>query len=189
MNRLRRADLLALDLAAITGTAFVDVTDNGFTADDTRVSGATVDLYRDNGDNIFNAATDTLLGSTTTDASGAYRFASTNAGGSLPASTLSADDYFVRQLPVAGLFPPPAALVTVTAANVNGTTVQTVDRFDTTEQTVTANLGSPTTTDSRAAAEAIGGERDVSVTLVSAAGEVAVQIDRFDSNCSHSCPG
>ena len=182
LEPLETRTLLALDLAAIGGTAFVDLTGNGLTADDTRINGATVELYRDNGDSTFNAATDTLLGSTTTNASGVYRFASTNAGGLLPANTLTADNYFVRQLPVVGYSPPAAALVTITTANINGTTVQTVDTFDTTEQTVTANPVTPTASSSVAATEAIGGERDVLVTYTSGTGEVAVQIDQFDSN-------
>ena len=114
LEPLETRTLLALDLAAIGGTAFVDLTDNGLTADDTRISGATVELYRDNGDSTFSTATDTLLGTTTTNASGVYRFASTNAGGLLPANTLTADNYFVRQLAVVGYSPPAAAMVTIT---------------------------------------------------------------------------
>jgi hypothetical protein len=182
LEPLETRTLLALDLAAIGGTAFVDLTGNGLSADDTRISGATVELYRDNGDNTFNAVTDTLLGSTTTDASGVYRFASTNAGGSLPANTLTADDYFVRQLPVVGYGPPAAALVAITTANVNGTTVQTVDTFDTTPQTVTATPDTPTASSSVAATEAIGGERDVLVTWASGDGDVAVKVDQYNSN-------
>ncbi len=179
---LETRNLMALDLAAIGGTAFVDLTGDGLTLDDTRINGATVELYRDNGDNTFDSAVDTLLGTTTTNASGVYRFASTNAGGLLVANTLTADDYFVRQLPAVGFSPPAAALVTITTANINGTTVQTVDTFDTTEQTVTANPLSVTVSSAMAALEAIGGERDVLVTYVSGGGDVAVQIDRFDSN-------
>ncbi|MBM4090494.1 MAG: hypothetical protein FJ276_13890 [Planctomycetes bacterium] len=182
LERLEQRTLLALDLAAIGGTAFVDLTGDGLTADDTRISGATVQLYRDNGDNTFNAGTDTLLGTTTTNASGVYRFASTNAGGTLLAFTLTADDYFVRQLPVVGFSPPAAAMVTITSTQINGTTVETVDTFDTTEQVVTANAGAPTASDSRAAPETIGGERDVLVTFVSGTGDATVEIDRFDSN-------
>ncbi|MHB8862020.1 MAG: beta strand repeat-containing protein [Pirellulaceae bacterium] len=181
LEPLEARNLMALDLAAISGTAFVDLTGNGLTADDTRINGATVELYRDNGDNSFDAATDTLLGTTTTDASGGYRFASINAGGLLPANTLSADDYFVRQLPAAGLAPPAAALVTLTSANVNGTTVETVDTFDTTEQTVTADTTTPVAGSSLTAVEAIGGERDVLVTLTSPTGQVSVLIDHLSN--------
>ena len=182
LEPLETRTLMALDLAAIGGVAFVDLTNDGLTPDDTRINGATVELYRDNGDNVFNSATDTLLGTTTTNVSGVYRFASTNAGGLLPANTLTADDYFVRQLPVVGFAPPAAGLVTVTAANVSGTTVQTVDTFNTTAQAVTANVVTPTVPSSVAATEAIGGERDVLVTYTSGTGEVAVQIDQFNSN-------
>ncbi len=182
LERLESRNLLALDLAAISGTAFVDLTGDGLTGDDTRVNGATVELYRDNGDGLFDAATDALLGSTTTDGAGRYRFASTNAGGSLPANTLAVDDYFMRQLPTASFTPPAASLVSITSAHVNGTTVQTVDTFDTTEQVVTADPVTTTASSSVAAAEVIGGERDVLVNYLSGAGEVAVQIDRFNSN-------
>ncbi len=182
LEPLESRHLMALDLAAIGGTAFNDLTGNGLTADDTRIAGATVELYRDNGDNIFDAATDALLGSTTTDASGVYRFASTNAGGLLAADTLTADDYFVRQLAVVGYTPPAPALVTVTAQDVQGTTVQTVDSFDAPEQTVTADPLNPIASSAVVTAEAIGGERDVVVTYISGSGEVEVQIDQFDSN-------
>ena len=177
---LETRNLMALDLAAIGGTAFVDLTGNGLTGDDTRINGATVELYRDNGDSTFSSATDTLLGTTTTNASGVYRFASTNAGGLLPANTLTADNYFVRQLPVAGFSPPAAALVAITAANINGTTVQTVDTFDTTRAGGDRQSRTTTASSCVAATEAIGGERDVLVTWTSGDGDVAVQ-DRSSS--------
>jgi hypothetical protein len=174
---------MAIDLAAIGGTAFNDTTGNGLTPDDTLLNGVTVELYRDtNGNNIFDLATDALLGSTTTNASGVYRFASTNAGGTLAPNTLTADDYFVRQLATAGYSPPDPVLVTVTAANVAGTTIQTVDTFDTTEQVVSANVGTPIASSSVAATEAIGGERDVQVTYTSGSGAAAVEIDFLGSN-------
>lgn len=183
LEPLETRNLMAMDLAAIGGTAFNDVTGNGLTPDDTLLSGVTVELYRDtNGNNVFDIATDALLGSTTTNASGVYRFASTNAGGTLAPNTLTADDYFVRQLATPGFSPPDPVLVTVTAANVEGTTIQTVDTFDTTEQVVTADIVTPTASSSVAATEAIGGERDVLVTFTSGSGDVAVQIDRFNSN-------
>ncbi len=177
LEPLETRTLLALDLAAITGTAYVDLTGDGLTGDDTRINGATVELYRDDGDGIFNAG-DALLGTATTNPSGVYRFASTNAGGLLAAGTLTAGDYFVRQLPQVGYMPPDAALVTLTPGHVNGTTVQTIDTFDVTEQLVTASLGTPVVGDSMAASEAIGGERDVLVTLTSG-NNVSARINEF----------
>jgi len=182
LEPLETRRLLALDLAAIGGTAFVDLTGDGLTPDDTRITGATVELYRDDGDSTFSATTDTLLSTTTTDGSGVYRFASTNAGGTLPANTLTADNYFVRQLASGSVTPPSPQLVTVTSANVSGTTVQTIDTFDTTAQTVTADPVTTTASSAVAATEVIGGERDVLVNYTSGSGDVAVQIDRFNSN-------
>ena len=182
LEPLETRSLLALDLAAIGGAAFVDLTGNGLTPDDTLVGSAAVQLYRDNGDGVFNALTDTLLGSTTTDGTGAYRFADPDAGGALPAGTLTAGNYFVRQLPQAGFTPPAAALVTLTQAMVDGQTVRTIDAFDTTSQTVTADVVNTTAASSVAATEVIGGERDVRVHFISGNGDVSVQIDRYDSN-------
>ncbi len=174
--------LLALDLAAIGGTAFEDLTGNGLTGDDPLISGASVELYRDDGDNLFDSGTDTLLAVAVTDGSGNYRFASTNAGGTLPAFTLSADDYWVRQLATGAYTPPPATLVTITSGDVSGNTIQTVDTFDTTAQSVTADPGTLTASSSVPALEAVGGERDVFVTFLSGTGQVSVEIDQFNSD-------
>jgi hypothetical protein len=182
MESLENRALMAVDLAVITGTSFDDLTGNGLTGDDTLISGATVQLYRDNGDNTFNAGTDTLLGTATTNASGVYRFASTNAGGTLAAGTLTADDYFVRQLAFGAFTPPAAQLVTISAANVAGTTVQTVDTFSTTAQAVQATAASPTAFNGVAATEAIGGQRDISITHTAGTGNLDVDVDLGNSN-------
>ena len=78
LESLESRTLLAADtLAAIAGTAFVDLTDNGLTADDLRLPNATVQLYRDGGDGVLDRGVgggdDTSLGSQLTDASGRYR--------------------------------------------------------------------------------------------------------------------
>ncbi|MDX1930827.1 MAG: hypothetical protein SFV81_30160 [Pirellulaceae bacterium] len=182
MESLENRALMAVDLAVISGTAFDDLTNNGLTGDDTLIAGATVQLYRDNGDNLFNAGTDTLLGTATTNAQGVYRFASTNAGGTLAAGTLTADDYFVRQLAFGAFSPPAAQLVTITAANVAGTTVQTVDTFSTTAQAVQATSAVPTAFNGVAATEAIGGQRDISINHTAGTGNLNVDVDLGDSN-------
>ena len=79
LESLESRTLLAADtLAAIAGTVFVDLTDNGLTADDLRLPNATVQLYRDGGDGVLDRGAgggdDTLVGSQLTDASGHYRF-------------------------------------------------------------------------------------------------------------------
>jgi hypothetical protein len=180
---LESRQLMATDLASIAGTAFVDLTGNGLTADDTRVTNATIQLYRDNGNGIFDSATDTLLGSTTTNATtGEYRFASTNAGGTLPANTLTAGNYFVRQLTAPGFVAPNAQLATVTATEIAGTTVQAIDNFSTTAQSISVSTATPTVSNSAAATEAIGGERDVSASFTSGTGSLDIQIDNLNSN-------
>jgi EF hand len=184
MESLENRALMAVDLAVISGTAFDDLTNNGLTGDDTTISGATVQLYRDNGDNTFNAGTDTLLGTATTNTSGVYRFASTNAGGTLAAGTLSADDYFVRQLAFGTFTPPAAQLVTVTATNVAGTTVQTVDTYSTTAQALqaTSTVGSTTAFNGVVATEAIGGQRDIFIEHTGGTGNLNIDVDLGNSN-------
>ena len=116
-----------------------------------------------------------------------YRFASTDAGGSLvgaplPAGTLTAGSYWVRRLAVTGYEPLAPVLVTITNADRLGTAVQNIDTFDTGRQAVTANTGTPVANSSVAAGGAIGGERDVQVTFTSGSGDVSVLIDQSDSN-------
>ncbi len=181
MESLENRALMAVDLAVITGTSFDDLTGNGLTVDDTLISGATVQLYRDNGDNTFNAGTDTLLGTATTNGSGVYRFASAIAGGTLASGTLTAGNYFVRQLAFAPFTPPAAQAVTLTAANVAGTTVQTVDTFSTTAQVVQAVAGTSQNS-VVAASEAIGGERDIRISNTAGTGNLNVDVDLGNSN-------
>ncbi|MFM2093681.1 MAG: hypothetical protein RIS70_805, partial [Planctomycetota bacterium] len=78
--------LLASDLGEITGRIFKDVTGNGYTVGE-EVSGASVQLYLDDGDGNFEPGTgDTLQTSTTSNASGIYTF-----------DRLSAGNYWVNQ--------------------------------------------------------------------------------------------
>ena len=65
--------MLATDFGAITGLVYRDANNNGFTAGE-QIVGATVNLYTDDGDGIFEpGAGDPLANSTTTNASGQYR--------------------------------------------------------------------------------------------------------------------
>src|SRR5437764_11943833 len=66
--------MLATDFGAISGIIYRDATGNGFTAGE-QVAGATINLYTDDGDNVFEpGAGDALAQSTTSNASGQYRF-------------------------------------------------------------------------------------------------------------------
>src|SRR5947207_9618647 len=60
--------------AMITGKVVEDLTGNGINADDAPISGRTIRLYRDNGDDLFDAGTDTLVKTDTTRRDGTYAF-------------------------------------------------------------------------------------------------------------------
>jgi uncharacterized repeat protein (TIGR01451 family) len=188
-NRARRSlkieplegrSLMALDLAVIAGNAFIDTNSNS-TFDsgvDTAVGNATIQLYRDaNSNNTFDLLTDTLVATATSNATtGAYQFASTNAGGVLAANTITAGTYFVRQLQSGSLSPPTPTVVTITNTNRNGAQVQVIDPFSTTAQSVVANSGTPTASSAIAAPEAIGGTRTLIATYASGAQSLAVDV-------------
>src|SRR5688572_22611579 len=84
-----RALLTIFDLASIAGRVFRDATGNGFNSGE-EVSGASVELYRDDGDGTFDSG-DTLVQSTTTNVDGEYRF-----------DRLTRATYFVKQLAQSG---------------------------------------------------------------------------------------
>ena len=70
----------------ISGRAVEDSTGTGLSADDRPIVGRVVHLFRDNGDGVFNAVSDTLDRSDTTKRDGTYSF-----------RNLTAGTYFVRQ--------------------------------------------------------------------------------------------
>jgi len=135
------------DLAAIAGLVFVDQTGDGYTPGE-EVSGATVSLYRDNGDGAFNASTDSLVGSVVTTAEGRYRFDRVVAG-----------NYFVRQTSqtVGGrpLSETVSPLIRVEAGDVIGSLFTTIDSFDVADQFV-----NDTVNDGIAAFSAMQGDPD-----------------------------
>lgn len=169
---LSKRELLAADIGAITGVAFIDLTGDGLSGDDTRLESLNVDLYQDTNTNgVFDSGVDTLLASDTTATSGdpvpgEYRF-----------DDLSAGTYFVVQATPPGSVNPPAAqLVTLTADDADGATIVTIDDFTSGAQTVLAT-GSATQTDSQTAAAALGGERDVELTHTNGSGNTTFQVD------------
>ena len=155
--------LLAADtLGLIQGTVFNDVSDNGLTGEDPTLAAATVRLYRDGGNFVFDngGADDTFVDEITTIAGGEFSFANLGEG-----------RYFVRQLALAGYMQhtgEDVVTVDISAADALGTPGTLIDDF-----TIPAVPGqglavnaAGTATDSSAATSAstIGGERDISVT-------------------------
>ncbi len=158
----RRLLVAATDLASIVGL----VTNNS-----ANVSGANVQLFRDNGDGSFNAASDTSVTNVTTGTDGRYQFPRITAG-----------SYFVVQpsQAVGGRTLPQrvSPLVTIDATAVQGQLVDTIDAFNTVPQTVRdeTNDNVPMTS-SLAAPQVIGGERDLLVNKTSATGAVQLSIN------------
>jgi uncharacterized repeat protein (TIGR01451 family) len=156
--------------ANIQGVVYNDLTENGLDVADPLISGVTISLFRDGGNGTFDngGGDDISVGSTTSAVStGAYSFSVNTAG-----------TYFVVQSTVApGLIQRPAQRVqslTLSAGDIAGSVITTLDSFNTTQQVVTANFpGSTPAFSSLAAPEAIGGERDIFVDAT--AGNITVE--------------
>jgi uncharacterized repeat protein (TIGR01451 family) len=175
MELLEGRQLMA---ANITGTVFQDLTDNGFnTGVDPNLSGVTIALFRDGGNTSYDSGTGTTAGgddiaagtATSATTTGLYSFSVNTAG-----------TYFVVQTSVAtGLIQRPTQrvqTVIVTSTDLAGVGLTTIDTFDTTAQSVSASFGGTTPAfNALAAAEAIGGERDVFVDAT--AGTISMQAD------------
>ena len=127
LERLDRREVLAADIGAIAGTAFVDEALDGLSESDPRLESVNVELYEDDGvgsEGVFSDSggdADTLIGTTTTAGGGDpqpgfYRF-----------DDLSPGDYWVVQTASGGLTAPDPILVTVT--NDGGAQVQLIDDY------------------------------------------------------------
>ena len=170
---LESRQLMVADLAAISGLVYRDVTGNGYNAGE-EVSGAGVQLYRDNGDGLFNAANDTLVNTKSTNSAGNYRF-----------DGLTAGNYFVQQQAIAvGSKTLPAktsGMINISAADAQGTMYTIIDTFDTTQQFARANSQTKANSSSVVAPEALGGHRKLAVTLDQNTGTVALNANDPDS--------
>lgn len=158
---------MASDLGAVSGIVFVDTTGDGFQLGE-EVENATVRLYEDDGDNIFNAG-DTLRGSITTDANGEYLF-----GG------LAIGDYWVEQ--IAQVVSPHTlaqAVIAVSVTDDSSVDGELIDDFVSADPTVLA-ADPVNSTDSGTAdqptSEVIGGERDMFVRLTATGGADSVEL-------------
>jgi uncharacterized repeat protein (TIGR01451 family) len=177
LESLESRTLLAADsLASIAGTVYVDLTDNGLTADDLRLPNATVQLYRDGGDGVLDRGAgggdDTSVGSQLTDASGRYRF-----------DDLVAGTYFAEQPTIAGRLRRANTTVrevVVTEQDAAGVLGTPIDSYDLTTQNVQASSIGPTSASSSIAApESLGGERDLFVELTDGTGRIELLANSF----------
>jgi uncharacterized repeat protein (TIGR01451 family) len=184
MESLEGRSLLASDLGQITGLIFRDVTGNGFNAGE-QVVGASVQLYLDDSDGVFEpGAGDVLQATDTTDANGEYLF-----------DSLSSGDYWVAQIAQtigADTLSAQQTLVNISALEAQGVLGTLIDDFTTEAPTVTAldPVGSiDTDTADIAPGETIGDERDFLVELTASDGageqvELTVAGQKLDLNPS-----
>ncbi|MCU0877558.1 MAG: SpaA isopeptide-forming pilin-related protein [Pirellulaceae bacterium] len=152
---LEGRQLLASDLASLSGVV---------TLGGTPVEGATIGIYADDGDGVFEPGGDdgATIGTDTTDVTGAYRF------DRLPAGTY----WLEQQAQTTGggteLGEFVSSLITITAPQADGTLGLTIDDFDD-DPAATVAADDVTNPNGLAAdhAAALGGERDMFVTLTS----------------------
>ncbi len=181
---LETRTLLAADLAAIAGLASFNA--GGI---DDAIAGIVMTLHGDNGDGVFDPATDAALSSTTTASNGRFRFDHVLAG-----------TYFVhRQAFAMGSVTLPSVasnLITITPADTEGTMHTVIDTFDTTRQVARATGGTFTAASTVPASEAIGGFRKLLATIDQPFGTVALAandpasgLSRLDFNATASATG
>lgn len=167
LESLEGRAVLASNLAAISGTIYVDHLPTGFNAGE-QVAGATVNLFADDGDGVFEPnAGDGAPTAQVTNASGKYTFGGLTAGGywvQQPAQVVGANSLTAQV----------SSLITITALQAQGVLGTTIDSFATTGPNVvvdapTGNSGGSV----QDAPEALGGERDLfaEVTFAGAAAD------------------
>lgn len=162
LERLDKRELLAGDINIISGTSYNDLTGNGLTADDPRLSGIQVRLYQDGGNGVFGGD-DTTIGTVTTTASGTYSF-----------DNLAVGRYFVEQLNT----PPGMLIPEVVVVDVARHTTQVIDGFDTTSTPqFEADAATPIENSNIAASEAVGGRRKIELEFDAGTGRVYAQVD------------
>lgn len=154
---LESRQMMAADMAEIVGTVRLDVQNDGNPANDTLVAGATVQLFRDNGNGTFDASDVAIGGVATTDAFGQYRFTGLGAG-----------KYFAKlTLPSAYQTKAGGGLqeINITADESNGTIGQTIDDFESNQIAGAAPPLPSSDNSTKADPGVLGGERDLHVVL------------------------
>lgn len=157
IESLESRELLAADMAEISGLVRTDLQGDGDATNDVVVAGATATLYRDNGNGQYDSG-DSVVGSpVTTDADGKYQFNQVGAGNYFVKVTLPSDLQFRDGADVKA--------VSIGANEGDGVVGPTIDGFNS-FQMVEASPP-PVSSDAGTLADAavMGGERDVYVEL------------------------
>lgn len=173
LEKLDKREVLAGNLGAIAGTAFIDLLNDGLTPDDPRLAGAEIRLWRDGGDGVFDGggADDELVGTVLSgelDGSnpGGYRF-----------DDLTSGLYFVEQLagPATEGYQIPAPIAVDLLAE--GNTVRTIDSFSETNLLLEVTSGAPLATSITEAPESVGGIRKAELTYTQGPSTVQAFVD------------
>ena len=165
----RRLLVAATDLASITGQVFID-SSNGSVP----LQNVSLDLYRDDGDGIFEPDVgDPEVSMTITSATGSYRFDNLTVGNYFvlqSAQTVSGGQSIRRQV---------SPILTVTADDVQGQIRRVVDSFDVTTQSVSDSTSAGQVVDIATAptSEVIGGERELIVNKTSVDGILEADVN------------
>ncbi|MEM8947078.1 MAG: SdrD B-like domain-containing protein [Planctomycetota bacterium] len=172
---LESRQMLAADMAEITGVVRTDLQGDGNASNDVVVANATATLYRDNGNGQFDSGDSVVGSSVRTNSAGEYTFANVAAG-----------NYFVRiTLPSTLQFRDGEEVkaVRVTSDEADGVVGPTIDGF-TTFQTVEASPP-PVSTDASSLLDPSveGGERDVWVELTESTNQISsISLATSDGN-------
>jgi len=157
IETLESREMLAADMAEITGVVRTDLQGDGNASNDVVVVGASATLYRDNGNGQFDSGDSVVGASVTTNTKGEYSFNQVGAGNYFVKITLPSDLQFRTGEDVKA--------VTVTGDEGDGIVGPTIDGF-TTLQTVNA-VPPPVSNDANTLIDpaVLGGERDLFVEL------------------------
>ncbi len=154
MESLEERAVLNADFGVVTGIVSTDTNGNGVFDPGEALVGASIELFEDlNGDGLLDDD-DLLIQTTATDANGDYEF------GGLPTSSY----LVVQPNPSIGL--PPIFVSVPLSISGDGIVNRQIDSFDTDSGPVTDDLpaGTPVT-DVFTAAEALGGQRDLTASI------------------------
>lgn len=167
--------MLATDLGQIVGNVALDLAGDD-TAFGVSPVGLTVELWSDNGDGVFNTATDTLDPTTaTTTAGGAYRFDNLTAGSYFTRVNLTGANPDGRLTRETGATTNSVSdLITISAADAMGSLNLTVDNFSTPQSVTASTAGATTSSDADGANPGDAGVRDLFVNITGGAGEVTL---------------
>ncbi|TWT47290.1 DUF7507 domain-containing protein [Botrimarina hoheduenensis] len=172
LESLEGRQMLASDLGQIVGTVALDLSGDMVTVGSAPV-GLTVELWRDNGDSVFNAASDTFVDDVNTGAGGAYNFDNLIEGNYFTRVNLTGNNPDGRLTRASGgAVNSVSSLIALDATEVMGSLNLTVDSFATAATAAASSAGPTTGTSVDTANAGDAGVRDMFVQITGGTGTV-----------------